>query len=161
MPILSVRPEISVGPTTGHGPQTSPGDLLRINGPCIRASIEIAGFLGEQWLREGRPIPPTVKGYALIDTGASDTCIDDSLAIQVGFPITDVVNVASASHRSSLQNVFPIKITLVGLNVAIEAPTAIGAALSSQGFVALIGRDFLQHCALFYNGLNGDLTLSI
>jgi hypothetical protein len=29
-----------------------------------------------------------------------------------------------------------------------------------QGLLMLIGRDFLQHCTLFYNGIAGQVTLS-
>jgi hypothetical protein len=43
----------------------------------------------------------------------------------------NVVNVASASHASTPQNVYPIQIEVVGLPISIEAPNAIGAALSA------------------------------
>jgi len=71
------------------------------------------------------------------------------------------VNVASASHASTQQNVYPIQIEVVGHPISIEAPNAIGAALAPQGLIALIGRDVLQHCTLFYNGITGEITLSI
>ena len=48
-----------------------------------------------------------------------------------------------------------------GFPVSIEVPMAIGAVLASQGIIALIGRDLLRHCTLFYNGIGGELTLSI
>jgi predicted aspartyl protease len=98
---------------------------------------------------------------ALIDTGASSTCIDEQAAQQLQLPVVNVVNVASASHSSTPQNVYPIQIEVAGLPISIEAPNAIGAALSAQGLLALIGRDVLQHCTLFYNGLTGEITLSI
>ncbi len=98
---------------------------------------------------------------ALIDTGASVTCIDDAVAHQLQLPVVNVVNVASASHASSQQNVYPIQIEVVGLPISIEASNAIGAALAQQKLLALIERDVLQHCTLFYNGITGEITLSI
>ena len=32
---------------------------------------------------------------------------------------------------------------------------------AGQGILALIGRDVLQACALFYNGINGEVTISV
>jgi hypothetical protein len=43
----------------------------------------------------------------------------------------------------------------------INAERAIGAALAVQGYIALIGRDALINCTLFYNGPMGAFTLSI
>jgi hypothetical protein len=76
-------------------------------------------------------------------------------------PAIDVVTVASASHSSTTQNVYPIQIEVVGLPIAINAPRAIGAPLQSQGILVLIGRDVLQHCVLVYNGPTGSFSLSI
>ena len=97
---------------------------------------------------------------ALIDTGATCTCIDDELARRLGLPVIDVCTIASASHEKSEQNVYPALIELIGASISIDAPRAVGAALASQGIVALIGRDMLQHCLLFYNGISGELTLA-
>ena len=68
---------------------------------------------------------------------------------------------ASASHSSTQQNVYPIQIEVVGLPIAIDAPRAIGASLKVQGLLLLIGRDVLQHTVLVYNGPTGAFTLSI
>ncbi len=88
------------------------------------------------------------------------TCIDDAIAQQLGLPVIDVVQMTSASHANTQQNVYPAKITLMnGIN--IDVPRAIGAALQAQNIIALIGRDFLQHCTIFYNGLTDAITLSL
>ena len=98
---------------------------------------------------------------ALIDTCATTTCIDEEAARQLKLPVVNVVTVASASHSSTQHNVYPIQISIAGLPITINAPGAIGAPLAAQGHLLLIGRDVLQHCALFYNGLTGKFTLSI
>ena len=85
---------------------------------------------------------------ALVDTGASTTCIDDALARQLGLPVIDVVQMTSASHAGTEANVCPIQMEIVGSPIRVNVPRAIGANLAPQGIVALIGRDYLQHCTL-------------
>ncbi|HET6383143.1 MAG TPA: aspartyl protease family protein [Armatimonadota bacterium] len=96
----------------------------------------------------------------MIDTGATSTCIDDAVAQQLGLPVIDVVNISSASHSSVSQNVCPAFIQLAGF-FSVNAPRAIGAALAPPGLVALIGRDLLVACTLYYNGPDGSFTLSM
>lgn len=97
----------------------------------------------------------------MIDTGATSTCVDDAAAQKLRLPAIDVVTIASASHSSAEQNVYPISVEVVGLPIAINAPRAIGAPLEAQGLLVLIGRDVLQHCMLVYNGISGTFSLSI
>lgn len=130
-------------------------------GPCVQVTIGLARSFATQLLQSGKSIPQTISGLALIDTGATSTCIDDAAAQQVGLPVVNVVNVASASHASTQQNVYPIQVEITGLPISIEASNAIGAALAPQGILALIGRDVLQHCTVFYNGVTGEITISV
>jgi predicted aspartyl protease len=102
-----------------------------------------------------------MAGLGLIDTGATTTCIDEKAAEGLGLPVTNVVRVASASHSSTEQNVYPAQISIVGLPISINAPNAIGAPLGAQGLIALLGRDVLQHCTPFYNGPGGSISLSL
>jgi len=117
--------------------------------------------MAQALLQQGDHVPEPRSGLALIDSGASDTCIDEQLARDLGLPVVDQVNMASASHSSITRNVYPITIQITGLPNPINAPRAIGAELASQGLVLLIGRDALQFCTLFYNGITGEITLSI
>jgi len=105
------------------------------------------------------PLPQPVPGLALIDTGATSTCIDEDVAKQLNLPVVDVVTIASAFHAETNQNVYPALIEVVG--IAIKALRAIGVPLAVQGLQVLIGRDLLQHCTLFSNGVTGSFTLSI
>lgn len=161
MPILHIQLNVQAQNKQGQTIQISPGVGLQRQGPCVQVSIGLAQSLATQLLQQGQTLPKPISGIALIDTGASSTCIDSNVAQQLQLPIINVVNVASASHASTPQNVYPIQIEVVGLPISIEAPNAIGAALNSQGLIALIGRDVLQLCTLFYNGITGSFTLSI
>jgi predicted aspartyl protease len=117
--------------------------------------------MAQQFIAVGLPVVAPVTGMALIDTGASTTCIDDAAAQSLGLPIVDVATMSSASHASSQANIYPISIEILGLPIIINVPSAMGAALAPQGLLLLIGRDFLRRCTLFYNGVTGEFTIAI
>jgi predicted aspartyl protease len=96
----------------------------------------------------------------LIDTGASNTCIDTDTATQIGAPVIDKVRMSSASHPNTEQNIYPVRFDIIGLGVGRDVPRCMGAILKPQGIIMLIGRDALVDCNLFYNGLTGSFTFS-
>ncbi len=94
--------------------------------------------IARQLLQQGKTLPQPVSGLALIDTGASTTCIDEDAARTLGLPVTNVVTVASASHSAARSNVYPAQIEVIGLPIAINALNSIGAPLAAQGLIALL-----------------------
>ncbi len=138
-----------------------PHVALLQRGPVVQVSVSVGQVIAQQVLQKGGSLPAPVAGLALIDTGATTTCIDEEAAQALKLPAIDVVTVASASHASSEQNVYPISIEVVGLPIVVNAARAIGAALKSQGLLVLIGRDVLQSCVLVYNGPAGQFTLTL
>lgn len=161
MPILHLQLSAEGKTPDGKLIQIPPQVAMRERGPCVQIVVSVAQSIAEQLMQQGKAVPPPVSGLALIDTGASATCIDDGLARQLQLPVTDVVTMTSASHDSTPANVYPILIEVVGPGIRINVTRAIGANLAPQDLIALIGRDFLQHCTLFYNGLTGEITLAI
>src|SRR5437868_2261845 len=132
---------------------------MRARGPVVQVTVGPAQLLVDQWTQQGITLPVPQVGEALIDTGASGTCIDDATAQQLGLPVVDVMQMVSASHTSQ-QNIYPIRLVVAG-GLRFDVPRAMGAVLAPQGLVALIGRDVLQRCTLFYNGPAGEFTLAI
>lgn len=132
-----------------------------MRGPVVQASITLEQTVAQTLVQQGGQLPTPISGFGLIDTGASVTCIDETAAQVLKVPAIDVVPMTSASHARTDQNVYPIQIEIVGFPIRLNAPRAIGAELASQGLVLLIGRDLLQICTLFYNGMTGEITLSI
>ena len=161
MPILHVQYEIEGQTPDGKVIQIPPSLALLQGGPTVQVIIGIAQIFADQLLQQGQTLPQPISGNALIDTGASMTCIDDLSAQNLGLPVIDVVQMTSASHAATQQNVYPIQVQIVGSPIRGEVPRAIGANLAVQGLIALIGRDFLQHCTLFYNDFTGEITLAI
>ncbi len=126
----------------------------------MQVSVNVGRAIAQQILQQGGTLPSPVSGFALIDTGATSTCVDDDAAQRLQLPVIDVVQIASASHPKAEQNVYPISIEVAGLPIGIDAPRAIGAPLAAQGLLVLIGRDVLQHCVLVYSGVTGSFSLS-
>lgn len=135
-----------------------PGMVRR--GPRVQVTISVARAIAEELAKQGQTIPAAVTGEALIDTGASSTCIDDAAARSMGLPVIDTTKLASVSHAGVEANRYPVRIEFLGGGVTMESPRAVGANLAVQGLLALIGRDILQHCVLIYNGVAGSLTLA-
>ncbi len=161
MPILHTQFSAQGITPDGQTVQLPPGVALQQRGPCLQASVGLLQLMAQALLQQGDQVPAPRSGIALIDTGASDTCIDEQAARGLGLPVVDQVTMASASHSSTARNVYPITIEITGLPFPLNAPRAIGAELAPQGLILLIGRDALQFCTLFYNGLTGEITLSI
>jgi predicted aspartyl protease len=161
MPILHVQYDGQAQATDGSIVKVPPADVLSRQGPLVQVVISIGKFFSEQLAQQGHELPSPVTGVALIDTGATTTCIDDSIALQMGMPAVDVVMMASASHAATRQNVYSVHMEIVGSPIRVEVPKAMGASLKGQGIIALIGRDYLRHCTLYYNGIMGEITLAI
>jgi predicted aspartyl protease len=138
-----------------------PPQILTLQGPRIQVNVSLAQTVAQQLVQQGISIAPPMSGMALIDTGASSTCVDAQAAQQLQLPVIDVVQLASASHAATQCNVYPVHIEMIGFPIQIDAPRVIGAELAAQGLLMLIGRDVLQHCTLHYNGFTGQITLAL
>jgi predicted aspartyl protease len=161
VPILHVQYDAKGRDQDGKEVPIPSGLVLQQHGPVVQVVVGIAQIFADPLLQQGITLPAPLSGNGLLDTGASTTCIDDEIARQMGLPAIDVVTMASASHSSIQQNVYSIQMQIVGSPIMVQVPRAIGASLRTQGIIALIGRDYLQHCTLHYNGLTGAITLSI
>lgn len=161
MPILNVQFAGELTKPDGSKVAIPPQAALLQRGPLVQVTVSVGQAIAQQILQSGGTLPPPQSGLALIDTGATSTCVDDAAAQQLKLPAIDVVTVASASHPATQQNVYPIQIEFVGLPITVDAARAIGAPLAAQGLLVLIGRDVLQHMVLVYNGPTGSITVSI
>jgi hypothetical protein len=95
----------------------------------------------------------------MVDTGASNTCIDPSVLQGLGLTATGKVSVNTPSTGSQPHEADQYDISLVIPGAAAtHAPLSIGNLavicadlLQQQGFHALIGRDILARCIFVYN----------
>ena len=158
MPILHSQIAAQAKTPDGKVVQLSPPVALQMRGPVLQVTVTIEQHAGRALLSRGQAVA-TKTGWALIDTGASNTCIDEQAAKELGLPVIDVGSMQSASHEKHACNIYPVQI--VTPVVTLNSPRTMGAALASQGLLVIIGRDVLQSCNLFYNGPAGQFTLSL
>ena len=126
------------------GPTLTGQAALALHGPILEVEI---GFDAEG-----------PRYYALVDTGASESCIDSTLAIQLGLPVIDQRPRLGASGEF-LANIHLARIHVPALKSTINGRFA-GVDLAGHPYRALIGRTFLQHFTMVYEGRTGTVTLS-
>jgi predicted aspartyl protease len=158
MPIFHTQLTAEARTPDGKLVQLQPPIALQQRGPILQVTVSIEQNAGKALAAQGKTLS-TLSGWALIDTGASNTCIDDQAAKGLGLPVIDVGAMQSATHERHACNIYPVKIATP--IVTLNSPRTMGAALAGQGLLVIIGRDVLQRCAFFYNGTVGQFTLSL
>ncbi len=106
--------------------------------------------------------PPSKKVIALIDTGASGSCINGPISEELGLIVRDIVPVQTPSGISQ-QGVYDVGFLLLlpGVMTNPILIQALGSDLKNQPYQALIGRDILKFCTLIYNGWDNSYQLHI
>ena len=135
----------------------SGSDLLTDYGPTLKVDIGFdANFKAGQGLT---PVPGMTGLDALVDTGASESCIDSMLATQLNLPIVDRRNISGA-HGGGEVNMHLAQVRIPALGQTIYGVFA-GVHLEAGGQMhkALIGRTFLRHCKMVYEGQTGKVTI--
>ena len=121
MPILNVQFAGQGKLPDGTAVPIPPQGVLTQRSPIVQVTVSVGQQIATQVLQGGGTLPPPVSGLALIDTGASVTCVDQDAANQLQLPAIDVVQIASASHAAAEQNVYPIQIEVMGLRLRTPA----------------------------------------
>jgi hypothetical protein len=105
------------------------------------------------------PIPGKTGLHALVDTGATESCIDSLLAAQLNLPVVDRRTTAGA-HGAKEVNMHLAQVHIPTLNYTIYGAFA-GVDLHAGGQLhyALIGRTFLQDFKMVYEGPTGSVEL--
>ena len=137
----------------------SGADLLVAYGPTLIVDI---GFDPHYSSEQPVHIPLAgIRGIeALVDTGASESCIDNLLGAQLNLPIVDRRPI-SGIHGSQLANVYLAQVHIPSLAFTIFGAFAgVDLAAGGQLHRALIGRTFLQRFTMVYEGATGTVTLT-
>ena len=137
----------------------SQGVLLLIqSGPTLLVDI---GF-DTSWVPTSGVTPtPGISGVkALVDTGASECCIDQILAANLNLPVVDQRPIGGISGQH-MANMYMAQICIPALQVWHYGVFA-GVDLKAGGQIheALIGRSLLQHFHMSYTGNSGAVTLT-
>ncbi len=109
--------------------------------------------------RKNQKVKP-FSGLALLDTGASITCVNKDLLASLKIPPVGISQVYTPSGKAQ-QNTYPVEISFPQSNLPkVAFNQVLGSDLKGQEIVALIGRDVLQHFVLIYNGPGGFISLA-
>lgn len=120
---------------------------LQAKGPTVVVSI-------------GLQDPNTFSDYtALVDTGASRSCIDVSVARELGLPVINQEQVIGV-HGVAEVDIYLATLGIRDLQLHRFGRFA-GARLIEAGlpYAAMVGRDFLADLSLRYRGRSGRVTL--
>jgi len=148
---------------TGDGQKVKvPAKLALVQrGPVIPVVISPDPAFAAALQAVNKPIPQPVTGFALVDTGATTTCIDGTIAQQMGLAPSGTAKLSSASHQATDCLTYPVQLHFPAWNVALQSPKAMGVTIANQGIIVLVGRDLLQNCVFVYNGADGSFTLAL
>lgn len=103
------------------------------------------------------PAAQTVRG--LIDTGASISTIDDSVAMQLGLTQTGSVELGGVGG-SSQRPIYAAKFVVPEFGVELDPIEVAGVSIPFADVQILIGRDFLKQLRLDYKGSEGTFALT-
>ena len=110
MPTLHTQFKVQGKGPDGKIVDLSPAIGLHRQGPVIRVAISPLQSFAKALVDQGKPMLPPKVGLALIDTGASSTCIDQQLAQELQIPVIDVGFMGSASHEKTPCNIYSVQI---------------------------------------------------
>jgi hypothetical protein len=128
----------------------------------------------------GRPLPPPVRGFMLVDTGATKTNIAEEAALRLGLrPVGQSRGFgASGQHvRNDYEVHLSIRIidqhgnkTVIeseqlvsGVPDLMKHSEALGLRNNDRpvAFIGLLGRDFLRHTTFMYSGTRGFFEIRV
>jgi len=144
--------------------QPGPGGLLQA-GPVLPLEIAIPSALSKFLSTQNQQIPAPRSGLALIDTGATRSCVDSQIISSLGVNPIGITTLGTARGRSQ-HHLYPAKFSFPAIRFEVEFGSVVGVDLSGQGagnmqIIALIGRDVLSRCILIYHGTKGCFSLAL
>ena len=132
---------------------------LQLEGPKLPIEIGVPTVLAEFLARSGLPVPAPRSGFALIDTGASITAVDEAVVASLFIQPIGQMKLSTPS-RSMPAWLYAARLTCPGTAIPVlDVLDIVGCSLQPQGFIALLGRNFLRKVILLYDGPAGAFTI--
>ena len=131
--------------------------------PLIDLMVSVSEPRQAALIAAGLPVAPPVTVRGLIDTGASGTCIDNTVLASLSLNPTGKTLIHTPSTAGTAHTVNQFDVSLIfplpRLNWRIKALAVMESHLRNQGIQALIGRDVLNDAIFTYNGASQIFTL--
>ena len=103
---------------------------------------------------------PAESVYALVDTGAEQSCIDDALAQKLNLPVVNIMTIAGAGGAKDCP-VYLAGIDIPALDFYQYGQFAgVDLAAGGQEHRVLLGRTFLSSVIMIYDGVRAQITLA-
>ena len=132
-------------------------ELLVRFGPTLNVRIGFDPNYSPSSMR--LPDLPEKLWPALVDTGATESCIDSTLAYELQLPVYDTVSVSGVHGKKEL-NLHLAQIYVPSLHfITYGRFTGVHLISGEQPHYALIGRSFLRNFNMTYNGKTGSVIL--
>jgi hypothetical protein len=136
-------------------------------GPMVQAVVGVSSARADALRAAQQPVPQTIPVRALVDTGASCSCVDPSVLTGLALTPTGAANIVTPTTGAT-PNVTSAYDVLLAIPAAPGQQPAVFPTISvvavdllvPQGFHVLIGRDILSDCILVYNGAARFFTLA-
>lgn len=132
-------------------------------GPILDIAVSVSVPHARALQKLNQAVPQSIQIRALIDTGASGTCIDPQCLNSLGLtPKNQIpIHTPSTGGTPQLCDQYDISLVLIHprLSMTIQAIPVIASQLAVQGIQALIGRDVLSRCLLVYDGSGARCSL--
>ena len=132
---------------------------LKQVGPVCTIKIGLSRAASDVLISQGGTLKPPVGVTALIDTGASGTCIKPEIVSQFGLISRGIAQIATPSSKAHPCNVYDVSIQFPN-GVAVPTVPVIETPLEGQSIQCLIGRDILEFGILIYSGYTQTFSLS-
>ena len=149
-------------PTASAGPggfeEVSPQQALTRFGPIL--GVRVGFDRAFEPSQSASPNLPEELLPALVDTGAFQSCIDSDLAGNLQLPIVDQQSVSGAGGEFKT-NIFLAQMYIPDLRITLYGRFAeVHLNSGGQPYSALLGRTFLQHFTMTYEGQTGVVLVS-
>jgi hypothetical protein len=136
-------------------------------GALFNIEIQLHPALAQALAQQNQPIPAGLPGMAMIDTGASGTCVHEPILQQLGINPVGVVQGLTAAGPVQ-QSLYPARLVFPATGWTFDVPNVVGVNLAGQvaqivppqPIIALLGRDLLTAWTLTWNGPGGFWTVA-
>ena len=129
-------------------------------GPRLPVIVAIPEKLKQYLSSKNKSVPKPVRGYALVDTGASVTAVDEDTISEMGVSAIGITNLTTPNGTAQ-RNLYPASFNFPGTPLPeVSFERVVGASLKQQRIIVLLGRDILRHFLLVYNGPGATISLS-
>ncbi len=137
---------------------------MSVGGPLVDVLIGVSHPRAQALQKAGQTVPNPARVRALVDTGASCTCVDPSILAALGLAPTGItpIHTPSTGTQTHAANQYDVSLVLIhpALTLTLGAVPVVESQLKIQGIQGLIGRDVLSNCLLVYDGPNRIFTLA-